>query len=351
LNWQLGLSDAKPEIAEIARQIIGNLNEDGYLLIGIEELCQVANCTPEQAAEALAIVQAMDPIGVGARDLRECLLIQLEGLDLKESLAHNIVQDYLTALESHKFKEIAARTGVSFEAVLQAVDCIKHLIPKPGQKYSNQKATYVEPEVSIAKVDGEFIILMNDEGMPQLRLNAGYKDLLKSNGVTGETKTFLREKFRSAIDLLRSVNQRKQTIYKVCVCIVNRQKDFLESGPARLHPMLIKDVASELGVHSSTISRVVTNKYVDTPQGVIELRKFFTMGVESPDGEELSIVQIKLKIKKLIEDESRGKPYSDNQLGQLLRRDNIFITRRTVAKYREQMQVPGSRERKIGYLF
>jgi RNA polymerase sigma-54 factor len=351
LNWQLGLSDAKPEIAEIARQIIGNLNEDGYLLIGIEELCQVANCTPEQAAEALAIVQAMDPIGVGARDLRECLLIQLEGLDLKESLAHNIVQDYLTALESHKFKEIAARTGVSFEAVLQAVDCIKHLIPKPGQKYSNQKATYVEPEVSIAKVDGEFIILMNDEGMPQLRLNAGYKDLLKSNGVTGETKTFLREKFRSAIDLLRSVNQRKQTIYKVCVCIVNRQKDFLESGPARLHPMLIKDVASELGVHSSTISRVVTNKYVDTPQGVIELRKFFTMGVESPDGEELSIVQIKLKIKKLIEEESRGKPYSDNQLGQLLRRDNIFITRRTVAKYREQMQVPGSRERKIGYLF
>jgi RNA polymerase sigma-54 factor len=351
LNWQLGLSDAKPEIAEIARQIIGNLNEDGYLLIGIEELCQVANCAPEQAAEALAIVQAMDPIGVGARDLRECLLIQLEGLDLKESLAHNIIQDHLPALESHKFKEIAARTGVSFEAVLQAVDCIKHLIPKPGQKYGNQKATYVEPEVSIAKVDGEFIILMNDEGMPQLRLNAGYRDLLKSNGVTGETKTFLREKFRSAIDLLRSVNQRKQTIYKVCVCIVNRQKDFLESGPSRLHPMLIKDVASELGVHSSTISRVVTNKYVDTPQGVIELRKFFTMGVESPDGEEMSIVQIKLKIKKLIEEEIRGKPYSDNQLGQLLRRDNIFITRRTVAKYREQMQVPGSRERKIGYLF
>jgi RNA polymerase sigma-54 factor len=261
------------------------------------------------------------------------------------------VQDFLPLLENHKFKEIAVRAGASFEDVLQAVDFIKHLIPKPGQKYSNQNATYVQPEVTIAKVDNEYLILVNDEGMPQLRLNAGYKELLKSNGVSSETKTFLREKFRSAVDLLRSVNQRKQTIYKVCVCILNRQRDFLENGPSHLHPMLIKDVASELGVHSSTISRVVTNKYVDTPQGVIELRKFFTMGVENPDGEELSIVQVRLKIKKLIEDENRGKPYSDNQLGQLLRRDNIFITRRTVAKYREQMQIPGSRERKIGYLF
>ena len=235
--------------------------------------------------------------------------------------------------------------------MLQAVESIKHLIPKPGQKYSNQKPNYVQPEVTITKVDDEFVILMNDEGMPQLRLNAGYKELLKSNGVSGETKSFLREKFRSAVDLLRSVNQRKQTIYKVCVCVVNRQKDFLDNGYSQLHPMLIKDVASELGVHSSTISRVVTNKYVDTPQGVMELRKFFTMGVDNSDGEGLSIVQVKLKIKKLIENENKNKPYSDNQLGQLLRRDNIFITRRTVAKYREQMQIPGSRDRKIGYLF
>jgi RNA polymerase sigma-54 factor len=293
----------------------------------------------------------MDPVGVAARDLRECLSIQLESLELKDSLAYKIIRDYLPLLEGHKFKDIAVRSGASFEDVLQAVDCIKHLIPKPGEKYNNQKATYVQPEVSIAKVDDEFVILLNDEGMPQLRLNAGYKELLKSNGVSGETKTFLREKFRSAVDLLRSVNQRKQTIYKVCVCIVNRQKDFLENGPSHLHPMLIKDVASELGVHSSTISRVVTNKYVDTPQGVMEMRKFFTMGVESPDGEELSIVQVKLKIRKLIEEENRKKPYSDNQLGQFLRRDNIFITRRTVAKYREQMQIPGSRERRIGYLF
>ena len=351
LEWQLGLSDAEPRIAEIATQIIGNLNEDGYLLISLEELCQLTNCTPEEAEKALAVVQAMDPVGVGARDLRECLALQLESLELKDSLAYTIIREHLPSLESHKFKEIAARTGATFEDVLQAVDYIKHLIPKPGQKYSNQKATYVQPEVTIAKVDDEFVILLNDEGMPQLRLNASYKELLKSNGVSGETKTFLREKFRSAVDLLRSVNQRKQTIYRVCVCIVNRQRDFLENGPSHLHPMLIKDVANELGVHSSTISRVVTNKYVDTPQGVMELRKFFTMGVENPDGEELSIVQVKLKIKKLLEEENKSKPYSDNQIGQLLRRDNIFITRRTVAKYREQMQVPGSRERKIGYLF
>jgi RNA polymerase sigma-54 factor len=351
LNWQLGLSDAKPEIAEIARQIIGNLNEDGYLLITLEELCQLSNCTLEQAEEALKTVQSMDPVGVGARDLRECLSIQLENIGLKDSLAYRIIQDHLSSLEGHKFKEIAARTAASFEEVLKAVDCIRHLIPKPGQKYNNQEATYVQPEVTIAKVDNEFVILVNDEGMPQLRLNASYKELLKSNGISSETKTFLREKFRSAVDLLRSVNQRKQTIYKVCVCIVNRQRDFLEHGPSQLKPMLIKDVASELGVHSSTISRVVTNKYVDTPQGVMELRKFFTMGVENPDGEELSIVQVKLKIRKLIEGENRNKPFSDNQIGQLLHRDNIFITRRTVAKYREQMQIPGSRERKIGYLF
>ena len=236
LNWQLGLSDARPEIAEIAQEIIGNLNEDGYLLIGLEELCQISHCTPEEALEALKLVQTMDPIGVGARDLRECLSLQLESIDLKDSLAYRIIQDHLPSLEGHKFKEIASRAGASFEEVLQAVDCIKHLIPKPGQKYNNQKATYVQPEVTIAKVDNEFVILVNDEGMPQLRLNASYKELLKSNGVSGETKTFLREKFRSAVDLLRSVNQRKQTIYKVCVCIVNRQKDFLEHGPSRLSP-------------------------------------------------------------------------------------------------------------------
>lgn len=351
LNWQLGLSDTDAEIAEVARQIIGNLNEDGYLHMSLEELSQLTGCTMEEAAEALKVVQFMDPVGVGARDLRECLSLQLENLNLEESLAFKIVQEHLALLEGHKLKEIAARTDATFEEVVQAVECIKHLIPKPGLKYNNQKTNYVEPEVTIAKVDDEFVVLLNDEGMPQLRLNANYRKLLKSNGVSGDTKSFLREKFRSAVDLLRSVNQRKQTIYKVCVCIVNRQKDFLENGFSHLHPMLIKDVASELGVHSSTISRVVTNKYVDTPQGVIELRKFFTMGLEKPDGEGLSIVQVKLKIKELLDNENKKKPYSDNQLGQLLRRDNIFINRRTVAKYREQMQIPGSRERKVGYLF
>jgi RNA polymerase sigma-54 factor len=350
LTSQLGLSEADERTAEIARQIIGNLDEAGYLLLSMEELCHFTSATPEEAEQALRLVQSFDPIGVAARDLRECLLLQLEARGLGNGLAWKIVDEYLALLENHKFKELAVRTGSSFEAVLQAVDTIKHLIPEPGQKYNPQKVNYVQPEVTIAKVDGEFVIIQNDEGMPQLRLNAGYRELLKSNGVSSETKAFLREKFRSAVDLLRSVSQRKRTIYRVCECIVNRQREFLECGPSALHPMLIKDVASELGVHSSTISRVVTNKYVDTPQGVMELRKFFTMGVESPDGEELSIVQVKLIIRKLIDGESKSKPYSDNQIGQLLRRDNIFITRRTVAKYREQMQIQGSRERKIGYL-
>ena len=351
LNWQLGLSEVPPRLAEIAREIIGNLDEGGYLLLSLEELCELTGATREEAEQALEIVQALDPIGVGARDLRECLSLQLRARGQEGSLAWRVVQEHLASLENHKFKEIASRTGSDFSEVLQAVDTIKHLIPKPGQKYNPQNVAYIQPEVTIARVGDDFVIMQNDEGMPHLRLNSAYKDLLKSNGVSGETKSFVREKFRSAVDLLRSVNQRKQTIYKVCVCIVNRQREFLEHGPTKLHPMLIKDVAHELGVHSSTISRVVTNKYVDTPQGVIELRKFFTMGVESPNGEELSIVQVKLKIKKLIEGEDKAKPYSDNQLGQLLRRDNIFITRRTVAKYREQTQIAGSRERRIAYLF
>lgn len=350
LNSQLGLAEVDERTADIARQIIGNLDEDGYLLLTLEELRELMAATEAEAQAALDLVQSFDPVGVAARDLRECLLLQLRARALSDSLAYGIVSDHLPLLESHKFKELAARTGSSFESVLQAVDIIKHLIPKPGQKYNPQNVTYVQPEVTIAKVGGEFVIIQNDEGMPQLRLNSSYRELLKSNGVSSETKAFLREKFRSAVDLLRSVSQRKRTIYRVCECIINRQREFLERGPAALRPMLIKDVASELGVHSSTISRVVTNKYVDTPQGVMELRKFFTMGVESPDGEELSIVQVKLRIRKLIEDENKEKPLSDNQIGQLLRRENIFITRRTVAKYREQMQVPGSRERRIGYM-
>ena len=350
LNWQLGLLEADPEIVRIAEEIIGNLTEDGYLSISAEELGQVVGADPEKVQTALKVVQDMDPIGVGAHDLRECLLLQLASLELENSLSWKIVSEHLGLLEGRKFKEIASATGTSFEEVLLAVENIKRLIPKPGQKFNNQKTTYVQPEVTITKVDNEFVILLNDEGMPQLRLNTGYKDLLKSEGISGDTKNFLREKFRSAVDLLRSVSQRKQTIYKVCTCIVNRQKEFLENGSSCLRPMLIKDVAGELGVHSSTISRVVTNKYADTPQGVMELRKFFTMGVENPNGEDMSIVQVKLKLRKLIEEENRKKPWSDNQLCQMLHRDNIFITRRTVAKYREQMQISGSRERRVGYL-
>lgn len=350
LTSQLGLADADGRITEIAIQIIGNLDEDGYLLLSMEELISLTNATGEDAETALKLVQSFDPTGVAARDLRECLLMQLRALGMEDSHAWKIVSEHLALLENRKYKDIAVRTASTFEEVLRAVDVIKHLIPKPGQKYNPRNVNYVQPEVTIAKVGGEHVIIENDEGMPQLRLNSIYRDLLKSNGVSSETKSFVREKFRAAIDLLRSVNQRKKTIYRVCESIIQRQREFLENGPSALRPMLIKDVASELGVHSSTISRVVTNKYVDTPQGVMEMRKFFTMGVESPDGEELSIVQVKLKLRKLIESENRAKPLSDNQIGQMLKRDNIFITRRTVAKYREQMQIPGSRERRIEYM-
>jgi len=350
LNWQLGMLDLKPGVERAAAEIIGNLNDDGYFDMGLDELIAICGCDMEEAEEALRVVQDMDPVGVGARDLRECLLLQLANRGMKDTLAWIIINDHSRLLEGRKFKEIASATGSSFEEALQAVESIKTLIPKPGQKYDSRKAAYVQPEVAIVKIADEFVILPNDDGMPQLRMNAYYRNKLTDRSLDGEAKDYLKEKLRSALELLRGVSQRKQTIYRVCVCIVNRQKEFLEKGMEYLKPMLIKDVAGEMGMHSSTISRVVTNKYVETPQGVIELRKFFTFGVENTSGEELSIVQVKFKIRKLIEEENKNKPYSDNQLGQLLRRDNIFVNRRTVAKYREQMQIAGSHERKSGYL-
>ena len=349
LNWQLGLLDVKPEIARVAAEIIGNLNDDGYFDMGLDELTQVCGCGMAEAEDALRVVQDMDPTGVGARDLRECLLLQLAGIGMKDSLAWKIISVHTALLEGRKFKEIASAAGVSFEDVLQAIESIKLLIPKPGQKYSGQKAAYVQPEVAITKIDDEFVILLNDDGMPQLRLNTEYRNMLKKGGVSGEAKDYLKEKFRSAVELLRSVSQRKQTIYKVCLCIVNRQKEFLEKGIEYLKPMMIKDIAGEMGMHSSTISRVVTNKYVETPQGVIELRKFFTIGVDT-SGEDVSIVNVKFKLRKFIEEEDKKQPYSDKQLSQMLQKDNVFINRRTVAKYRDQLQIAGSHERRNGYL-
>ena len=351
LNWQLNMDEVDSEIRDICFFIIGNINEDGYLILPVEEITQSLKVSEEQVAEALHIVQNLDPIGVGCRDLQECLLIQIRATGLGGSLVEKLVLDYLHLIQTKKFKELAKEVGCDLEKIAEAMETIRSFSPKPGQKYSTQSPVYIQPDVHIYKVGEEYEISLNNDGMPKLRLSRAYREMLKKKDVSKETKSFVKERFRSAMELLKSVDQRQQTIYRACVAIVGRQKGFLDNGPVSLKPMLIKDVAEELGVHSSTVSRVVANKHAHTPQGVIELRKFFTSGIENSEGENLSVVQVKEKIKVILANEDTNKPLSDQKISSLLNDDGIQITRRTVAKYRDQMHIPGSRERKMAVLF
>ena len=352
LNWQLNLSGSPPEVQEIAYFIIGNLNDDGYLTLSLEEIAEAVQAPLSAVEEALRVVQDLDPVGVGGQDLQECLLIQARALDLEGSLVETLILDHLQLIQAKKYKEVIKLLRCESEEFTDALNVIKTLSPRPGQKYGSREPVYVRPDVHFYKVDDEeFQFALNDDGQPRLRLNRSYRNLLHETTVTKETKSFIRERFRSAVELLRSVDQRQKTIYRVCAVIVEHQRPFLDQGAIYLKPLLIKDVADELGVHPSTISRVVANKYAYTPQGVIELRKFFSVGVESADGENVSSVHVKERIKRIIEQENQEKPFSDQRISKMLNIEGIQIIRRTVAKYRDQMKVPGSRERKASNQF
>jgi RNA polymerase sigma-54 factor len=298
LNWQLSMVTVSEKIRDLAEKIIGNLDENGFLDWPIEELCASEACSLEQMEEALHLVQGFDPVGVAARDVKECLLLQLSVVKRDVSLERRLIEEFLPLIQAHKFKEICSKMSCDAEDLSAALDVIRGLNPTPGRKYGAAEPIYVIPEVIIAKVENDFVIFMNDDGMPRLRLNSSYRAMIKGALTSQETREFLRDKIRSAVDLIRNIDQRQQTLYRVCKCIIQRQRDFLENGVKGLKPMLIKDVAAELGVHSSTISRVVTNKYIDTPQGVMELRKFFTTGVEKEDGGEISTLNVKTRSKR-----------------------------------------------------
>ena len=351
LNWQLNLCEVPEEVYDIAYYIIGNINEDGYLTTSLGEIAETLEAPVKKVEEALKVVQGMDPVGVGCRDLQECLLLQIRAAGLEGLLAERLVKNYLSLLQMKKFKEVAKELQCELEDISQALETIRTFSPRPGQKYNSQKPVYIQPDVYIYKVGDDYQIGVNDDGLPRLRLNRTYRRLLKEDNVAKEAKSYIRERFRSAMELLKSIDQRQQTIYRVCTVIMNRQRDFLDRGLMHLKPMLIKDVAEELGVHSSTISRVVANKYAHTPQGMMELRKFFTVGVESARGENVSVVHVKQKIRKIIEGEHSRKPLSDQKICKLLNQEGIQITRRTVAKYRDQLNILGSRERKMAFLF
>jgi RNA polymerase sigma-54 factor len=335
------------DVRDAAESIIGNLNEDGYLTASLEEIATGGGHKPEHVEEALREVQSLDPAGVAARDLRECMLLQIEDGAGKGGVAWQIVSDHMRLLETHQHKEIAKALGRPIEHIEIAVQVIQHLNPRPGLRYSGVGARVVEPDVYFIKDGDDFIIQTNDEDVPQLRLNPQYRRMLdRENGATKEVRDYVRERYASAIQLMKNIEQRKHTILRVCQAIVRRQTEFLNQGLDQLKPMMIKDVAEEVGVHPSTVSRAVASKYAHTPQGVFELRYFFSEAVQGPMGGGVPLLLLKRKVKKMIEEEDRAKPLTDDQITTMLRALGIVVTRRTVAKYREDMKIPSTHQRR-----
>jgi RNA polymerase sigma-54 factor len=309
-------------------------------------------------AEALQVVREMDPVGVAARDLRECLLLQLEaqrrladdeGLEtlpvIHDCIA--IVGDHLKPLQNKQHKEIAKAIGKPIEAVAAALEFIKRLDPKPGLRYNKVEPRLIEPDVAFVKHGDEYLIVMNEDDMPVLRLNPTYRKLLHRGTAEKDVRNYVKERYKSAIQLIKNIEQRKQTIMKVCYSIVQRQREFLDQGVDQLKPMMIKEVAEEIGVHPSTVSRAVANKYAHTPQGVFELRYFFSESVQGPEGGNTSLLILKRRVKKLIEEEDPARPLTDEQITRILQSQGIQVTRRTVAKYREDMKIPSTHQRRV----
>ncbi len=445
LVWQLGSIPTTPPVREAAELVIGNLNEDGYLIGSDEELLGIAPPAPpevdaaksesvvkeavalglgpsiadepvaensleathnwaevsdltlpssnessaaaaaqpapvevaplpvstngskpaftvsfnrEQLHEGIEIVRQLDPPGVACRDLRECLLYQLRyhqvqldknGNGTAQVLADAIaiVDQHLRALQNKQHKEISRAIARPVEAVQAALDYIRTLDPRPGQQYNKVQPRLIEPDVAFVKHGDEWLVMMNDDDVPTLRLNPAYKRLLTKDGNDRDTRNYVKERFKSAIQLIKNIEQRKQTILKVCYTIVTRQRDFLERGIDELKPMMIKEVAEEIGVHPSTVSRAVASKYAHTPQGVFELRYFFSESVNGPEGGNTSLLILKRRVKKLIEDEDPAKPLTDEQITRILQSQGIQVTRRTVAKYREDMKIPSTHQRRV----
>ena len=346
LEWQLNLTVLDPKIEAAAVQIVGNLDEDGRLTIPTDELAMDTGLDPQIVEAARRCVMQLDPVGCGAMDVKECLLAQLEAEDDTESLAYSLVRDHFEDLQPNRLQHLSKATGIAVQGLSDEINRIKQLDPYPGRRYSSEEAIFVSPEVYIEKIDDDYVIFFTDDGTPRLRINQTYNSMLDQADTSKETKDFIKEKVRSAVDLLRNIEHRRQTIYRVVECIVRRQRAFLDHGVQHIKPMMLKDVAEDIGMHLSTISRVVNRKYAHTPQGVIELRRFFSEGMLNEEGEEVSTRILKLRIKKMIEDEDTRSPLTDDQIAKILSKEGVKLSRRTVAKYRDQMNLAGSRERR-----
>ena len=348
LHSQLALIALPEAVRDAAEGIIGNLDENGYLTSTSEEIATAEGHDAAVMAEALKVVHSLDPAGVGSADLRECLLLQIESRNGKDGLAWKIVADHLKMVELRQFKELAKALHRPQEHIDTAIDVIRHLDPRPGLRYSGPGARQVEPDVYISKDGDDYLIQINDEDVPQLRLNPQYRRMLDRNQEPDkEVRNYVKERYASAIQLMKNIEQRKQTILRVCQSIVRRQMDFLEHGIDELKPMMIKEIAEEIGVHPSTVSRAVSSKYAHTPQGVFELRYFFSEAVQGPSGGGTPLLILKRRVKKMIEEEDTAHPLTDETITERLQAEGIQVTRRTVAKYREDMRIPSTHQRRV----
>lgn len=358
LLWQLQMMSCPEELVEVCEFMIGNLDEDGFLTASDEEIITALGVSIEEVDAGRAIILEMDPPGVGARNLQECLLIQLDLLyaethetsetDLIE-LARRILRDFWETFLHQKWHRIAEELGCELSDIRKALEIIHRLETRPGRLHQESKNSYIEPDVFVRRVGDDFVVSLNDDGLPKLRINPGYARMLESSATDAKLGNYLREKMKGALWLRRSVEQRQATIRKVAESIVSYQKDFLIGGIEYLKPMVLRQVAEDIGMHESTVSRVVSNKYMYTPRGLFPMKFFFHSGVDSARGADVSSLAVKERIRKLIESEDSSKPLSDSKIMKTLQREGIRLARRTVAKYREEIGIPSSDKRKNAF--
>ncbi len=355
LLWQLHMAEVSPRMREIAELIIGNLNPDGFLVATPEEIREMGigedrNYTMEEVLEALALVRALDPPGIACIDLRESLLLQMDVKEIpQDSLARRMIFEAWDLFLRRQFPAVAKKLCVELPELEEALEIIKTLETHPGRRFSTDRPHYIEPDVFVRRVGDEYIIQLNDDGLPRLRVSRAYRRMLqtmRSEGRQSEAQQFIKDKIRSAVWLIKSLDQRQRTIYKVAASIVRQQREFLDKGIEHLRPMVLRDVAEDIGMHESTVSRVVSNKYIHTQRGLFPMKFFFHSGIDREYGDNISSLTVKRKIEQLIQAEDPKRPLSDSELMRILNREGIQIARRTVAKYRDELSIPSSTDRK-----
>jgi RNA polymerase sigma-54 factor len=353
LMWQLGLGGFNEEEQSVMAVLISYVDDDGYVKTPLEEISTEESVEHQELIEMLPFLQEFDPAGVGARDLKECLLIQAKHLEEDTNDLVKLITEHIKDLEKKNYGGIAKAMNIPMEEVVEMCKTIYSMDPKPGRAYMPQDTQFVTPDVYVYKVGEEYMVALNEDGLPRLRISNLYKNILKGDKTQAEgggenAQNYIQDKLRSAVWLIKSIHQRQRTIYKVTESIVKHQQDFFEKGPGFIKPMILRDIANDIGMHESTVSRVTTNKYVHTPRGIFELKYFFNSGISKTDGDSLASESVKLKIKNLVSDEDDKNPLSDQKIVELLKKDGIQIARRTVAKYRDMLRIlPSSKRKKM----